>query len=96
MGRTMRERMIIRVANEPWQVMIGVDRAGAALAMDNLESRFLARSFGVRRDLFPRFVFAVAFADLLFDLFYDDVDGSVEVAFVVFGKEVRSADAETY
>ena len=64
--------------------------------MDGLESRFLARSFGVRRDLFPRFVFAMAFADLLFDLFYDDVDGSVEIAFVVFGEEVRSADAETY
>ncbi len=64
--------------------------------MAALKSRFLARSFGVRRDLFPRFVFAVAFSDLLLDFFGNDIDGRVEVAFVVFGKEVRAADAETY
>ena len=64
--------------------------------MGRLESRFLASSLGVRRDLFPRFVFAVSFADLLLDFFDDDIDGGVEVAFVVFGEEVGSANAQSY
>jgi hypothetical protein len=36
-----------------------------------------------------RFVFAVAFANLLLDLFGDKIDGGVEIAFRILSKQVR-------
>ena len=44
--------------------------------------------------MFAGFVFALAFADLLFDFFGDEIDGGVEVIFDVFGEEVGSGDFE--
>ena len=42
------------------------------------------------------FSFAVPFANLLFDLFGDQIDGGIEIAFGIFGKEIGTADAEPH
>lgn len=38
----------------------------------------------------------MSFADLLFDLFGDEVDGGVKIAFRIFGEEVGAANAEPH
>ena len=40
------------------------------------------------------FVFAVAFADLLLNFFGDEVDGGVEIGFVVFSVKIRAGHGQ--
>ena len=60
-----------------------------------LDARFLAPPFGAGRlGVFARLVFAVPFADLLFDFFGDQVDRGIKIAFEIFRKEVRSRERQ--
>ena len=44
--------------------------------------------------MFARFEFALSFADLLFELFGNQVDGGIKITFGVFRKKVRSGNRE--
>jgi hypothetical protein len=62
-----------------------------------LNRRFLARAFGAGGDfVFARFVFALAFANLLLDFFFHQVNRGVQIAFAIFGEQVRAAHAEAH
>jgi hypothetical protein len=62
-----------------------------------LKRRFLPRPFGAGGHLvLASFVFALAFAYLLLDLFFHQIDGGVEIAFAIFGEQVRPADAQAH
>jgi hypothetical protein len=59
--------------------------------------RFLARAFRAGGDfMFPRFVFALAFADLLLDLFFHQINRRIEIALAVFGEQVRASHGQAY
>ena len=46
--------------------------------------------------MFPRFVFALAFADLLLNLFFHQINRCVQIAFAIFGEQVRAADSQAH
>src|SRR6185437_5708037 len=56
---------------------------------------FLPGAFGARGDfMFARLVLALAFADLLLDLFFHQINGRVEVAFAILGEQIGAAHGE--
>jgi len=62
-----------------------------------LKRCFLPGAFGAGGDfMFARFLFALAFAYLLLDLFFHQINGGVEIALAIFGEQIRPADAEAH
>jgi hypothetical protein len=57
--------------------------------------RFLAPPFGAcRLGMFAGFVFAVTFADLLLDFLGHKIDGGVEIALAILGKQVGTGHGQ--
>jgi hypothetical protein len=44
--------------------------------------------------MFASFVFALAFADLLLDLLFHQIDRGIEIAFAIFREQIRAAHAQ--
>jgi len=63
--------------------------------LSSLNGRFLPGAFRARGHfVLAGFVFALARADLLLDLFFHQVDRGIEVAFAIFREQVRAAHSQ--